>query len=173
MFWRQRLSWSRHFQALFVISGLDESAFINWASLIAHEHRSPLTPDTGPRLHHLEGPGCGHSSVWGKGQGSSPAPQGPGRMRLPCLRAQLRGSCETQPREAGSTYWVQVRPTFLPRLLSSLTLSRPLLPSGCPAGLLGRDRPPRATLTRPPPGAPCSRRGCSQGHLVKVREPAS
>lgn len=94
-------------------------------------------------------------------------------MRLPCLRAQLRGSCETQPREAGSTYWVQVRPTFLPRLLSSLTLSRPLLPSGCPAGLLGRDRPPRATLTRPPPGAPCSRRGCSQGHLVKVREPAS
>lgn len=75
MFWRQRLSWSRHFQALFVISGLDESAFINRASLIAHEHRSPLTPDTGPRLHQLEGLGCSHSCL-GQRAGVEPSPTG-------------------------------------------------------------------------------------------------
>lgn len=78
MFWRQHLSWSRHFQALFMISGLDETAFIHRASLIAHEHRSPLTPDTGLRLHQLEGPDVATalSGAQGRGRGLEPSPTG-------------------------------------------------------------------------------------------------
>ena len=51
------------------------------------------------------------------------------------------GTSSDHPREAGSASWVQLRPAFLPLLSYSLTLSRPLLPSGRPAGPLGRDQP--------------------------------
>ena len=65
-------------QALFMISGLDESAFISRASLIAHEHRSPLTPDAGPRLYQLEGPDVATalSGAEGWGRGLEPSTTG-------------------------------------------------------------------------------------------------
>lgn len=118
-----------------MISGLDESAFI-----IAHEHRSPLTPDTGPRLHQLEGPdvATAPSGAEGRGRGLEPSPTG-GRKDAAAPASAL--SCTDPARPAGSASWVQLRPALPPLLAYSLTLSRPLLPSGCPAGPLGRDKP--------------------------------
>lgn len=141
MFWRQHLSWSRHFHALFMIGSLDESVFIDRAFLIAHEHRSPLTPDTGHVSSPAKAAGRGHSSVWGRGQGSGARAQphgGPEGCSCPCLGAQLT----QDPAQGGWRHLQGSGETNIPSppfIQSGLLQAN--LTSRCPPGPLGRERP--------------------------------
>ena len=79
----------------------------------------------GTCLHELKGPDVATalSGAEGRGRGLELSPTGD--QKDAAAPASALSSHRTQPREAGGTSKVQVRPAFLPRLSSSLAFSRP------------------------------------------------